>query len=413
MNSHEFDTQAELQEETQAARGRTLELLLSVVLISALLGLAVSLGSTLLAQKLTYLQIILVIIGSTAASALALFTLIPRITTTVREFHNELEILVPLLVSSTDVEVLRLKHYGAVTDVVQPALARRPSAEREKIAATIQRLASGTGRADVAAFALELVQFLIAVKVVQDSRSMLGQDAIYSKLRSVAFAQPSVVLGEWSKLASHSPHNRYMSVSTQGVPGKTVLPERITLSVPDVAAQVPDKLKARKRWQPSTQYVTLLTADSGHDTALRVLALVDTSEHGLPTANAPHRGRVARRIMLDAQDKSIRALATDEARLARELNDRGESAGHADTVQHYAELVQRLYSGGQRPHLLRVFIRLEGSFRIRLLSSERRQRGHYAWGVAISRLLSQIDIDAYLKRLRESGRTFPADSDHS
>ena len=81
---------------------------------------------------------------------------------------------------------------------------------------------------------------------------MLGQDAIYSKLRSVAFAQPSVVLGEWSQLASHSPHNRYMSVSTQGVPGKTVLPERITLSVPDVAAQVPDKLKARKRWQPGT-----------------------------------------------------------------------------------------------------------------------------------------------------------------
>ena len=117
--------------------------------------------------------------------------------------------------------------------------------------------------------------------------------------------------------------------------------------------------------------------------------------------------------MLDAQDKSIRALATDEARLARELNDRGESAGHADTAQHYAELVQRLYSGSQRPHLLRVFIQLEGSFRIRLLSSERRQRGHYTWGAAISRLLAQIDIDAYLKRLRESGRTFPADSDHS
>ena len=43
MNSHEFDTQAELQEETQAARGRTLELLLNVVLISALLGLAINL----------------------------------------------------------------------------------------------------------------------------------------------------------------------------------------------------------------------------------------------------------------------------------------------------------------------------------------------------------------------------------
>jgi hypothetical protein len=239
---------------------------------------------------------------------------------------------------------------------------------------------------------------------------MLGQDAIYSKLRSVAFAQPAVVLGEWSQLASRSPHNRYLSVSTQGVPGKTVLPERIILTVPDVAAQVPDKLKARNRWQPSTQYVTLLTAGSGHDTALRVTALVDTSEHGLPAANAPHRGRVARSIMLDAHDQGIRTLAVEEARLARELNDRGESAGHPDTVEHYTEVIQRLYSGGQRPHLLRVFVRLEGSFRIRLLSSERRQRGHYAWGVALSRLLSEIDIDAFLKRLRESGRTSPAES---
>ena len=412
MNNNEFDTQPSLQEETQAARGRTLELLLSVVMISAFLGLALNLGSTLLAQQLTTQQIVWFIAGSVIAAGLALVTLIPRITTTIREFHNELEILVPLLVSSSDVEVLRLDYYNPVVDIIQPALARRPAAEREKIAAAFQKQTSGTGASEVAVFALELVQFLLAVRIIQDSRSMLGQDAVFSKLRSVAFAQPAVVLGEWSELASRAAHNRYMAVQTPGVPAKTVLPERISLTLPNSIREIPNTLKARSRWKPSAQYITLFTASSGHDTALRVMGLVETSEYGLPRTNAPHRGRMARNIMRHVRDQHIRGLAREETLLARQQGEQGKSSADPEVAARHTEIYHRLYNGGQKPHLLRVFVRLEGSFRIRLLSSEKRQRGHYAWGVALSKLLSEVDVDAFRSKLKEAGQAIREDPSH-
>ena len=405
MSNNDFDMQPSLQEETQAARGRTLELILSVVLISAFLGLAINVGSTLLLDRLSSQQVVWLLIGSVLAAGLALATLIPRITTTVREFHNDLEILIPLLVTANDVEVLRVDHYNSVADIIQPALARRSAKEREQIATAFQKQAQGTGAAEIAAFALEAVQFLLAVKIVQDSRSMLGQDAIFSKLRSIAFAQPAIVVGEWSELAKHANQNRYMALQTQGVPVKTVLPEGITLTLPALAPQVPATLKARNRWRPSAEYVTLLTANSGRDTALRVMALAQTSEYGLPRVNAPHRGRVARAILRNVRDQRIRNLAREEEKAARQLNGQGQSQPQSEAATRYTEHFDRLYNSGQRPHLLRVFVRLDGSFRIRLLSSERRQRGHYAWGTALSKLLSATDIDAFLAALKESGQT--------
>ncbi len=414
VSENRFDAEPSLQEETRAARGRTLELILSVVIISAFLGLAINLGSTLLIQKLSNTQVILLMVGSVVAAALALLALIPRISTSIREFHDELEILIPLLVSAKDVEVLQLDYYNEVVDILKPALARRPAEDREKIAAAFQKLAQGKGRGEVASFALELVQFLFAVHVVKDSRSMLSRDAIYRKLRSVAFAQPAIVLGEWSDLAAHAKHNHYMAYQTQEVPAKTVLPDRIDLTLPHISSQFRGELKAQSRWAPDTQYVTLLTAGSKRDTALRVMALTEYSEYGLPRVNAPHRGQIARCIMRNSRDQRIRALAREEEALAGQLKDKGQSssatstdANRQEVVAQYTEVYNRVYNGNQRPHLLRIFVRLDGSFRIRLLSSERRQRGHYAWGVALSTLLGQLDIEVFLATLKEVGQKVP------
>jgi hypothetical protein len=305
-------------------------------------------------------------------------------------------------VTANDVEVLRVDYYNSVTDIIQPALSRRSPKERETIAAAFHKQAQGIGAAEIAAFALEAVQFILAVKIVQDSRSMLGQDAIFSKLRSIAFAQPAVEVGEWSELSKHPNQNRYMASQTQGVPVKTVLPAGITLTLPHLGPQVPAFLKARHRWKPSAQYVTLLTAHSGHDTALRVLALAQTSEYGLPRVSAPHRGRVARAILRNVRDQRIRGLAREEEKAARQLNEQGQQQTEASA--RYAELCGRLYNDSRRPHLVRVFVRLDGSFRIRLLTSERRQRGHYAWGTAVSKLLSETDVDTFLAALKQAGQ---------
>jgi hypothetical protein len=46
-------------------------------------------------------------------------------------------------------------------------------------------------------------------------------------------------------------------------------------------------------------------------------------------------------------------------------------------------------------------------FRIRLLLSDRRQRGRYAWGAALSRLLAGSDIEVFLATLHENGQKTP------
>jgi hypothetical protein len=104
------------------------------------------------------------------------------------------------------------------------------------------------------------------------------------------------------------------------------------------------------------------------------------------------------------RDQRIRNLAREEEKAARQLNDHGQSQQLPEAAAQYSELWSRLYNGSQRPHLLRIFVRLDGSFRIRLLSSERRQRGHYAWGTALSKLLSSTDVDTFLAALKQAGQ---------
>jgi hypothetical protein len=114
---------------------------------------------------------------------------------------------------------------------------------------------------------------------------------------------------------------------------------------------------------------------------------------------------VARAILRNVRDQRIRNLAREEEKAARQLNDQGRSQQQPEAVAHYTELWSRLYNGSQRPHLVRIFVRLDGSFRIRLLSSERRQRGHYAWGTALSKLLSATDVDTFLAALKQAGQS--------
>ncbi|MEO7003708.1 MAG: hypothetical protein ABI068_17910, partial [Ktedonobacterales bacterium] len=127
-----------LQEETRAARGRALELVVSVVGLSTLFGLALNLASGLLQQLLTTEEDVIVVAICAGLGIFALVVFIPRISTTVKEFHEELEIALPLLVSADDVEVVRVEYYDEITEVAHAALARRPAEERRALATALQ-----------------------------------------------------------------------------------------------------------------------------------------------------------------------------------------------------------------------------------------------------------------------------------
>ncbi len=216
-----------LREETRTAQGHALELLVSVVGVSILLGLSINLFSSWLFQALSGQQVLLFIIIGILVVILLLIIIVfaPRILTTIKEFHQEIEIPLPLLASKQDVEVIRVKHYDNVTDLLHDALARHPAQERKRIAQILQSVHDNNtvARQEIVVFVLELIQFLFATQVVRGSARLLGPQAAFHKFREVMELQSSTVVSQWHELASQVPNNHYLQDTLQGIPQKIIL----------------------------------------------------------------------------------------------------------------------------------------------------------------------------------------------
>jgi hypothetical protein len=404
-----------LREETRTAKGHALELLITVVLVSTLLSLAINLGSSLLLQTYGW-QLALLVMGICfVLAAVAMIVLMPGIFTRIKEFHEEVEILLPLLASSEDVEVIRLNYYDRVTELLHAALTRCSADERKDIAQALGRMSTDNAaetRQEIVMFALELMQFLFTTQVVRGSERLLGAQAPYHKFREVIQLLPSVVVSQWNDLANQVPSNRYFHRSLPRVPEKIRLPRGIRLQLPGIAEEIASKSHSHPADQSRVEEITLLKANVGRDTALAIAALATFGEHGLPRLNAPRRGFTARCILRNARDQRLRRLANEEELAATQLNDSGQpiepvSQGEPDPVTRYASVHTKLYEGGQRPYLLRVFVRFDGSFRINLFKTEKRQYGLYPWGTALSQYLAQMDIEEFMAALKDAGQKTP------
>src|SRR5512146_3103551 len=421
MSNEGSDTLPTLREETRAAQGRALELLASAVVISTLLSLAINLSSSLIANTLpTPVQIALIAIAA-SLGLLAIIILLPRISTTVKEFEEDIELVVPLMVSPNDISVLRVRYYDDVTELAHAAITRMPAEQRKEIAHMLLAQygdADSAERAKLTAFLLDLTQFLRAGRLARESRSLLGPHAAYHKLRSVARQQSAVTSVEWRSLAAQVETNTFLHQRTQGIPEKVLLPDGVTLMLPEVAPTALGKVHRQRAEAPGIAYVPLLEARSRRDVALRISAMVGFSEHGLPTLGGPEKGFTARCVMRNVRDERIRSLAKAEEQAASEVvthrrgkkpdkSERAETATAPDATATYTAAFAKLYDSSTKPHLIRIFVRFDGMFRIRLLLSDRRQRGRYAWGAALSRLLAEPDIEVFLATLHENGQKTP------
>jgi hypothetical protein len=404
-----------LREETRIAKGHALELLITVVVVSTLLGLAINLGSSLLIQVLTLQQVLFAIGICVVVALVAIIVLAPSIFTTTKEFHNEIEIFLPLLASKQDVEVIRVKNYGNVTDLLHAALARRPAEERKHIAQILQSIHGNdtiAARQEMVGFVLELIQFLFVTQVVQRSAQLLGPQAAYHKFREIVQLQPSTVVSKRSELASQVPSNQYLQRPGLGVPEKIILPSGVDLYMPDTALEASSRSHSPQTERSKLEGITLLKAKVGRDIALGITAMAALSDYGFPKLTAPERGLTARCILRNARDQRLHDLALEEERAAAQLNDNGGALRRPievepDPVTAYASLYTKLFEGGQRPYLLRVFVRLDGTFHIGLLISQKRQHGLYAWGTALAQLLALMDIEVFMATLKDAGQKTP------
>lgn len=422
-----------LQEESRAARGRTLELLVSVVALSSLFGLALNLGSTVLAQFLTTREVLIVIGASVGLALLTIAVFVPRISTAVREFHDEIEIALPLLTTDHEVEVAQVDGYDEITEIAHAALATRPAEERGSLAAALRstdKQHAAENRREVMRFVAEMAQFLFTVQVARGSRRVLSSSAVFHKYRVVARQQTSIVSADLRTLLGVAkpsrrsgaptdaapPINRFLAQTTTGVPEKLLLPGRVRLRLLDIAPQL-DALANAKAEAKATKAtrgvraeradrgeVVMLRADAGRDTALEISALADYSEYGQPSVGQPRKGLTTRCLLRNATNPRLRALARDEEAAAMRIVE-GDASPEAQ--QRYREACRTLYDGAQQLHMVRVFVRFDGEFRIRLLSGEQRQRGLYAWGAALSRLMDRVDIEVFLAALKEAGQRTP------
>lgn len=396
-----------LQEETRAARGRLGELFISVVVVTVLVGAALNIITSMLIVHFNGQSDLLIAGACVALATLLLALVIPRVSTTVSEFHEELEIALPMLVTTRDVEVGIVSGYETVTELAHAALAHRPEPERATLAAALAAsLDDKSARATVARFAVEMAQLIFTTQLLRESRLLLGQTAPFRRARAIARAQEGVdqvdVAAILSSLqtAGNAPRNPYLTPTTYGVRQKGPLPRGMRLLLEPLEPPT-----GKRRQRNIFAEAPLLAVTGGRDSWLGVTAYWEFSDYALPRADAPRTGFMARCFLRNLSDPALRAAAVAEERAAIAALDPGRTP---DDLQAHARACARLYDRATRPRILRIFVRMDGSFRVRLLANERRQRGRYIWGAAVSRRLTGIDTAAFISALRERGQAVPS-----
>lgn len=393
-----------LEEESRAARGRLGELFISVVIVTVLFGAGLNIFTSVLIARFNGQSDLLIAGGCVLAGLLLLAMVIPRISTTVSAFHEELEIALPLLITSNDIEVGITNGYETVTELAHGALARRPAEERATIAHALnQPVADKSARATVARFAVEMAQLIFVTQLLSESRLLLGQTAPFRRARAIARAQDGVdqvdLFALIGSIGDGATSNPYLTTNTPGVPRKGPLPRGMRLALEPL-----DPPRGKRRERNIFAEAPLLNVTGGRDSWLGVTAYWEFSDYPLPRADAPRTGFMARCFLRNLQDSPLRTAALAEEQAAIAACDPGHTP---DDLRAHARACAKLYDRSTRPRLLRIFVRMDGSFRVRLLSNERRQRGRYIWGAAVSRRLTSIDIATFISALRNQGQRVP------
>jgi len=307
-----------LQEESRAARGRLGELFISVVIVTVLFGAALNIFTSYLIARFNGQADLLVAGGCVVVGALLLLLVIPRISSTVSEFHEELEIALPLLVTANDVEVGITNGYETVTELAHGALARRPAEERATLAHALSRsVEDKSARATVARFTVEMAQLIFTTQLLRESKLLLGQTAPFRRARAIARAQDGVEQIDLAALLASAAggaggeRNPYLGANTPGVPSKGPLPRGMRLELAQIAPP-----EGKRRQRNTFAEAPLLAVTGGADSWLGVTAYWEFSDYALPRADAPRIGFMARCFLRNVNDASLRAAAIAEEQAA-------------------------------------------------------------------------------------------------
>lgn len=459
----EYSAAPDLREQVSAARDRISELLLVVVGISGALGLVTNLLIELVhTGTLTWIEWLTLTAAAAFTLVLAL-TAALRLRLSTREVDEEIELAFPLLVptgaSTAPLEMIEVNMYGAVTDLGHAAIAKLPSDQNAAIAMAARRIdlgASHTAPAlalvplpspdddaeddetttaalptpivmsdDPVLWCLQLAQLLVIAECLDESERLLGPQAIFHRGRWLRRRTPHLRSLTWTDLtATAGPQSSLLALrDLPGVRQRTTIPAAARLSLTDVAQElVAAKRRASGQRRSENDrldevpLVPLVRIAAGRSGWLTINGVGRVSAHAVPRYAQPGAGLTTRVFLRNARDNDLRRRALDEEALATLRTDAGVPrpgirppdvprvqslvAGADDLATEHARAWRALYRGARRPRVARVYLTIQGHFRIRL--SGRRSiadQALYAWATALARRAGSMDVDAYMARL--------------
>jgi hypothetical protein len=171
--------------------------------------------------------------------------------------------------------------------------------------------------------------------------------------------------------------------------------------------------------------VPLLSLDAGRAGWLTISGVARISAHGLPRLAQPAAGMTTRVFLRNARDHTLRRKAMEEEAAAALRAEGGlPSPGlRPPMLERVAALVstpeeltrehtrawRALYRDpAQRPRVARVYLTLQGRFRVRLSGrGSVADQALYGWSLALARRIGTLDVDALMARLAARQQLVP------
>jgi hypothetical protein len=467
--SGEQSAAPELREEVSAARDRVSELLLVVVGISGALGLVTNLLVSWVHDGSLSPTEWLMLLAAAAAALLFALVAAARLRLSIRELDEEIELGLPLLVprptSGAALEVIEVGGYNAVTELGHAAVAKLAPDQAAALALAARRIDRGSAQGpspltllpaadaeadddepeaappaalvvsdDPVLWLLQLAQLIVAAECLDESERLLGPEAIFHRGRWLRRRMPHLRDVTWEELvADASAAQPFLML--HGLPGvrqRTSIPATASLDLLDVAAELAAaKRRSASRRGGSAQaraeealLVPLLRVDAGRAGALTVHGVGRVSAHAAPRVGQPAAGLTTRVFLRNARDPDLRRHALEEEAAATLRVEAGvprpgirppasaltfvTTLDAEGATSEHARAWRTLYGGARRPRVARIYLTVQGRFRVRLSG-----RGHladqalYAWATALARRVGALDVDVFMARLAARQQVVP------
>ncbi len=386
------------------------------------------------------------------------------------EVELGIPVLVPAPTSTGPMEVVEVNGYSSITELGHAAVAKLSSEQAVALAQASRRIDRGpsseappltlvpvaaTGDEDgddeeaatpvnlpavpasnPLVWFLQLTQLVVAAQCLDESERLLGPQALFHRGRWLRRRTPRLRDITWESLTAGAGATQPFA-TLSGLPGvrqRTTIPLAARIELTDVAAELaaakqrmgkrtPRADKSAAARAEEGQLIPLVRIDAGRAGWLTINGINRISAHALPRTGQPGAGLTTRVFLRNARDHELRRRALEEELLAALRADGGVPrpgmrpqpldllpAGIApEHLQpEHVRAWRALYRGGRRPKVVRVYLSVQGRFRVRLAGrGSVSDQALYAWATALAQRVGTLDIDMFMARLAARQQLVP------